>query len=129
MKNIFLLILMILLLFFSGDFISLYVDSLWYSEIHFEQVFTKMILTEFQLGSGLGIVFFFLIYFNLLWIIRFKSSRSWGIWQQQLHLPFLNQLKNYFHHAILLVSIVSAFFAAIQGAGEWRSFLLFLNPT
>jgi uncharacterized membrane protein (UPF0182 family) len=129
MKNLVFLVLLIVLLFFSGDLISLYVDSLWFSEIHFEQVFSKTILTEIQLGASLGIFFFLLTYLNLLWIIRFKTSRSWGIWDQQLHFPIFSMIKQYFHPVILLISAGGAILSGIQGGEEWKNYLLFLNPT
>jgi uncharacterized membrane protein (UPF0182 family) len=129
MKNILAIGILILLLFFSGDLISLYVDSLWFTEIHFEQVFSKTILTEFKLGAALGGLFFILTYLNLLWVNRFKTNRTWGVWQQQFNVPLYNLLKNYFHRVILLVSALGALFSAFQGSGEWRNFLLFANPS
>lgn len=129
MKNFIFLIFLIFLLFFSGDIISLYVDSLWFSEIRFEQVFSKIILTQIQLGTLLGLLFFLLTYLNLLWIIRFKTSRSWGIWEQQLHLPIFSLMKKYFHPVILFVSAGGAFLSGIQGAAEWNNSLLYFNPT
>jgi len=74
-RNLVLLILFITLFLFSGDLISLYVNSLWFSEIHYEQVFSKTLFTEIQLGSVFGILFFLLIYPNLLWVNRFKTTR------------------------------------------------------
>ena len=58
-RNLILLILFIILFLFSGDLIALYVSSLWFSEVHQEQVFSKTILTEIKLGSLLGVLFFF----------------------------------------------------------------------
>ncbi|MBI1823504.1 MAG: UPF0182 family protein [Nitrospirae bacterium] len=129
MKNIMAVGLLILLLFFSGDLISLYVDSLWYSEIHFEQVFSTTILTELKLGTGLAVLFFLMTYVNLLWVYRFKTNRTLGMWQQQLNVPLYHVLKNFFHRVILLVSGIGAFLAGMQGSGEWKGFLLFTHPT
>ncbi|MBI1820100.1 MAG: UPF0182 family protein [Nitrospirae bacterium] len=128
-RNLALLILFITLFLFSGDLISLYVNSLWFSEIHYEQVFSKTLFTEIQLGSVFGILFFLLIYPNLLWVNRFKTTRPWGMWESQLNTPPFNLLKNYFPLAILLVSFAGGVLSGVQGSSEWKSFLLLSNPS
>ncbi|MHB8481782.1 MAG: UPF0182 family membrane protein [Nitrospiria bacterium] len=127
-RNTVLLILFILLFLFSGDLISLYVDSLWFSEIHYEQVFSKSLFTEIQLGSALGTLFFLLIYPNLHWVSRFKTNRPWGMWEKQLNTPPLNLLKSYRSLAIFFVSFAGAVLSGAQGSGEWKDFLLYSNP-
>ena len=128
-RNLILLILFIILFLFSGDLIALYVSSLWFSEVHQEQVFSKTILTEIKLGSLLGVLFFFLIYLNLLWVNRFKTNRPWGKWESQLNTPPFDLLKRYFPFVILLVSLAGALLSGFQGSNEWKSFLLFSNPS
>ncbi|MBI3605090.1 MAG: UPF0182 family protein, partial [Nitrospirae bacterium] len=127
LKNLTLTLLVLLLFLFSGDLIALYVHSLWFSEIHYEGVFNKTLLTEIQLGGGFGFLFFLLIYPNLLLVKRFKTNRPWSEWGARLNLPPLSLLKNYLHPAILLVSLAGSLLNGFQSSNEWKDFLLFSN--
>ncbi|HXN07135.1 MAG TPA: UPF0182 family protein [Nitrospiria bacterium] len=127
-RNIFLISFLLFLFLFSGDLVSLYVDALWFSEIHQEGVFSKSLLTETGLGAGLGLVFFVFFLFNLLMADRFRALRSWGTWEAQMPLPLLHVLKTRSRTILLFLALAGALISGLQGAGEWRNFLLFLNP-
>lgn len=117
MKAAILLILFILLVFFSGDLLSLYIDGLWFKEVQYFEVFIKILTTKLALGLVHGAAFFAILYFNLSIANRYQPGVR-GIEEQDPLRPFWRPI-------LLGGSLLLALLVGFQGAGRWKDYLLF----
>jgi uncharacterized protein len=128
MLRFWLLILLVLFLFLlSGNLISLYIDGLWFQEVGQLPVFLITLSTQLKLGLIIGLLFFIIVYANLVLAHRYRSAAQWHRTQGWLDLPFRTQLDPYVARLIPAFSAFLAFFAGLNGATEWENYLLARN--
>jgi len=128
MLRFWLLILLILfVLLLSGNFISLYIDWLWFQEVEQLPVFLITLSAQLKLGLIIGLLFFIIVYVNLVWAHRYRSAAKWHRSREWLDLPFRTQLDPYVTPLLPALSAFLAFFAGLNGATEWEDYLLAMN--
>ncbi|MCI0526028.1 MAG: UPF0182 family protein, partial [Nitrospira sp.] len=119
-RVILLLVTFVLLLLFSGDLLSLYVDSLWFKEVQYYPVFLKTLLTKLVLGLLHGLIFFILLYPNLSLAQRYRPVLR--VSQEELD-PLGPFLKPIILGGSFLLSLIIGF----QGSTRWSAYLLFTH--
>ncbi|MCH7569671.1 MAG: UPF0182 family protein, partial [Deltaproteobacteria bacterium] len=62
------------LVLFLGQTITLYTDLLWFREVEFAHVFTKMLFIKVLLGLVFGGLFFLILYINIKLAARLQSE-------------------------------------------------------
>jgi uncharacterized membrane protein (UPF0182 family) len=117
-KSVILLVTFVLLLLFSGDLLSLYVDALWFKEVQYYPVFLKTLLTKLALGLIHGLAFFILLYPNLSLAQRYRPAVR--VAQEELD-PLGPFLKPIILGGSFLLSLIIGF----QGSTRWSAYLLF----
>lgn len=123
------ILLAVIALLLSGNLVSLYTDWLWFVEIGQLPVMITTLMAQFKLGLALGILFFLLLYLNLLFAHRYRNAGRWDRTQQWLDLPVRTQLDPQIVKAIPALSIVAAFLGGLNGAAQWEKFLLASNAS
>ena len=115
-----LLVLFLLLLLFSGDLLSLYVDALWFHEVQYYPVFLKTLTTKLLMGFVHGLVMFVILYPNLSLAQRYRPGlRAFQEEQDPLG-PFLKPI-------ILGGSLLLTLITGFQGSTRWSEYLLFTH--
>ncbi len=114
---------LILLTTLSGFF----VDVLWFREVGFSSVFWTILRAKVLLGLLFGLVFFALLYANLL-IVRIITPRFRALTPDQ---EVIERYRLAFEpYAWWLLPLIAAVIAAFVGFGvttQWRTFLLWRN--
>jgi uncharacterized membrane protein (UPF0182 family) len=116
-------VLLVALTALSGFF----VDVLWFREVGFSDVFWTILRAKVLLGLLFGLVFFALLYANLL-IVRIITPRYRTLTPDQ---EIIERYRLAFEpYAWWLLPLIAAVIAAFVGFGvttEWKTFLLWRN--
>jgi uncharacterized protein len=117
----------VLILFsvFSGFFI----DLLWYREVGLSSVFLKVLGTKSLLGFVFGLVFFGLLYVNLLIVRRLKPPFHAVSLEQEMIERYRVALEPSLRWLLPLLAGVLALFVGIGAASQWHAFLLWRNSS
>ena len=116
-------LLFILLSVMSG----FYVDLLWFKEVKLSSVFWSVLRTKFVLGLIFGLLFFALLYVNLL-IVRWITPETRILTPEQEAVERVRQnLEPYLRWLIPLGSATLALIVGIGVSREWSTFLLWRN--
>ena len=118
MRMVVLLLVFVLLFLFSGNLLSLYVDSLFFEEVGYFQVFLKTFVTKLVLGLLQGFTFFAILYPNLSLAQRYRSGPQ-GLPDE--HDP----LRPFWGPILLGGSLLLAMIVGFQGSARWNDYLLF----
>jgi len=121
------LILVFLVLLLSGGLLSLYTDWLWFEEIGQLPVLLTSLSAELQLGLAFGVLFFAVVYLNLLWAKRSRAADRWSGRPEWLDLALRTQLDPQIARLVPVVSAVAAVFGGLNASAQWEKFLLARN--
>ncbi len=110
---------------FSGFFI----DLLWYREVGLSSVFLKVLGTKSLLGFVFGLVFFGLLYVNLLIVRRLKPPFHAVSLEQEMIERYRVALEPSLRWLLPLLAGVLALFVGIGAASQWHAFLLWRNSS
>ena len=119
----------ILILLFIGFTVmsGFYVDLLWFREVKLSGVFWSVLRTKFMLGLIFGLVFFALLYVNLL-IVRWLTPTTRILTPEQEAVDRVRQsLEPYLRWLIPLAAAALALIVGIGVARQWQVFLLWRN--
>ncbi|MHB9037332.1 MAG: UPF0182 family membrane protein [Armatimonadota bacterium] len=121
--------IIMLLLIFGGALVGLYTDWLWFKDLGYGDVFSKVLMTKAGLGVVLGLLFFAIIYGNLWYARRIAPPPSPMGLEQQL----LERLGRLARRGIGLVlfggSIVISVFVGLEAATHWEEWLKYVHAT
>jgi len=110
-----------------GGLSGFYIDLLWFREVGLSPVFASILWTKIVLVLLFGLVFFAVLYANLL-IVRRTSPRYRLFSPEQEVIDRYRQAADPYMRWILPgLSLLLALFAAASVAGLWREFLLWRN--
>jgi uncharacterized membrane protein (UPF0182 family) len=119
----------ILILLFIGFTVmsGFYVDLLWFREVKLSGVFWSVLRTKFMLGLIFGLVFFALLYVNLL-IVRWLTPTTRILTPEQEAVDRVRQgLEPYLRWLIPLGAAALALIVGIGVSRQWEVFLLWRN--
>ncbi len=101
-----------------------YIDLLWYREVHLTSVFWTVLRTKIVLGSIFGLVFFGLV-FSSLWIARRISPVTRVITpDQEVVERFRQGVDPHLWWLLPVLCVVLALFTGIGVSHQWQTFLL-----
>ena len=119
-----LVVAVVLVLLVLGFLSSFYVNILWFREVHYSNVFWTVFWAKVLLGAGAGVVFFGLLYANLL-IVRRMTPRFRAFSPEQEVLErYRTALEPYLHLLVPAFAAVVAVFVGIGASSRWQTFLL-----
>ena len=128
-RNIVLVVAGFLLVMFGSVFLGLYVDWLWYAEVHYGGVFRTVLLTKVALGAATGLVAFAIVYGNLRIALRHPREALYRMVQGEGALVMKQVLDRFLGPVAFAGAVVIALVAGSKGSGEWEHLLLFQNAT
>ena len=106
-----------------------YVDLLWFREVGFTSVFWAEIRTKVLLGAVFALLFFALLYVNLLIVRRIAPTTRFLTPDQEV----IERIRQGFEpHLRWLLPLASAVLAILVGIGvtrQWQTFLLWRNSS
>ncbi|MCZ6549774.1 MAG: UPF0182 family protein [Deltaproteobacteria bacterium] len=115
------------LVLFLGQTITLYTDLLWFREVEFAHVFTKMLFIKVLLGLVFGGLFFLILYINIKLAARLQSEVPIPDTQTDVNLPSPELIDPLLKRLLLPGTVLLGFMAAPQAAAKWKSVLLYFN--
>lgn len=120
-------VILIVLLFtaLSGFF----VDVLWFNEVGFGEVFWGILRTKFVLGLFFGLLFFAILYANLLIVRRLTPRFRPLTLEQEILDRYRMAAEPYLRWLLPLFSLVVGFFVGLGVTSQWRTFLLWRNAS
>lgn len=111
---------------FLPQFISFYVDWLWFKNVSFEKIFvTKLNAQVFTALAGI-LAGFIITYLNILFSMRATKGRSVVMSSYSQAMPQLEILRH-FDKIKLIVPIVIGLFAGLMLNSNWLKFLYYFN--
>ncbi|TSC95764.1 MAG: hypothetical protein Athens101410_351 [Parcubacteria group bacterium Athens1014_10] len=118
--------LALIIIFSASGILKLLTDWYWFQEIGFSGIFTTILRAKILLGLAIGIISFFIIYFNFWLIKKITASNSDVIDMSQdgKNIISLGGLADKF---ILLISLFLGFITGLFGASNWETVLKYFN--
>lgn len=119
----------IVALIFFRQAIDLYTDWLWFHEVGYHALFTKILFTKSVLGLSSGIFLGLLVYVNLKTAAIAPRGFRFTRQENVIELPPIELFDPLFRRMLVPGALMVGLMAAPQALTKWESFLLFLNPT
>jgi uncharacterized membrane protein (UPF0182 family) len=123
------LVVLVALLLFFRQALELYSDWLWFQEVGYSQIFTKILSFKTILGLASGGLLALLIYVNL----KLAASPPAGVRfhgrDNIIELPPLELIDPLFKRLLVPGALLLGLMAAPQAWASWQLFALFLNPS
>ena len=101
-----------------------FIDLLWYREVDLSSVFWTTLRSKVLLGLAFGLVFFLLLYVNLLIVRRMKPQTRILTPDQEIIERIRQQFEPMLRWLLPLVCGVLALFVAIGVSRQWQTYLL-----
>jgi len=115
----------VLALIFLGRGIHIYTEWLWFGEVGYTAVFWKILLTKLGLALGAGIIFFVIVYSNIILARKMAPRYQFGPGTEVIErAPIPDRLMRLL---ILAALVLPTLIAASVGGAAWDEFLRFLN--
>lgn len=115
----------VLVLLSLSSIIFFYTDWLWFKEVGFVSVFWISIWAKVILGIVFGLLFFILLYGNIL--IARSFAPKYLTYEDQVIQIYKSVPKKVLTFALLLAALFFSFVAAASASDEWLTVLRFLN--
>lgn len=116
-----------LILAFAGTGIArFYTDILWFKEVGYLSVFTKVLGARAGIGIAGGILFFLITFLNLKEVLRRRSVLNLV---GGLIMPIPVSLPRRINYYIFLVSALIGLLGGVAAYSQWHVILAFLNRT
>ena len=119
--------IVVLLLFFRQA-TDLYVDWLWFVEVGYSDLFTKILFSKTLLGLGAGVFLGMLVYLNLKAAAVAPRGFRFSTQENVIELPPVEVFDPLFRRLLLPGAFLVGLMAAPQALAKWQQLLLFLNP-
>jgi uncharacterized membrane protein (UPF0182 family) len=114
---------------FFRQAIGLYADWLWFQEVGYTALFSKILLVKTLLGLGSGILLGLLFYLSLKAAASPPSRFRYSAQESVIELPPLELFDPLFRRLLVPGALLLGFIAVPQALSKWEDLLLFLNPT
>jgi len=118
------IVLLAILFTFMSTF---YVDLLWFREVNYSSVFWTTLRTKAVLGLVFGLVFFALLYANLLIVRKLAPTTRPTTPEQEIVERIRQNFEPYLKWLLPLGSAVIAVLVAVGVTRQWQTFLLWRN--
>jgi uncharacterized membrane protein (UPF0182 family) len=120
------LVALVLALFILPQFISLYVDWLWFKDVNFEKIFTVRLNAQAITALAGGLAGFIISYINIWISMRATKGRSVTLIFGNQALPTLNILR-YFDYLKIIVPLFTGWVAGLLLNSNYLQFLYYVN--
>ncbi len=117
---------LLLILFFLPQFLSLYIDWLWFKDVGFVSIFTTRINAQATAGLAGLLAGFIISYGNLWFALHATKGRSIAMTFAQQPIPQLNILKRLEAFRFIVPLGIGAFSALLMN-NNWMKFLYYYH--
>ena len=117
---------LVLALFFLPQFISLYVDWLWFKDVNFERIFTVRLNAQVITALAGGLAGFIISYVNIWFSMKATKGRSLALTFGNQAMPQLNVLRH-FDRLKIIAPILIGWVAGLSLLNNWLNFLYYFN--
>ena len=115
-----------LAMFFLPQFISLYIDWLWFKDVGFGQVFTTKINAQAMTAFAGMLAGFIVTYANLWFSMNATKGRSVVMASFSQAIPQLDILRH-FDKVKIILPVIIGLFAGLLLNSSWLTFLYYFN--
>lgn len=119
----------VLLLLFFRQAIDLYTDWLWFLEVGYAAVFSKILLIKSLVAVAAASLLGLLLYINLKAAAKTQRGFRFSARENVIELPPVELFDPMFQRLLLPGALMVAFMALPQALTKWELFLLFFDPT
>lgn len=117
---------LLFILFFLPQFISLYVDWLWFKDVKFEKIFTTKLNAQ-AIAALAGVLIGFIIpYINIRISMQATKDRDIVPFFHNQEMPQLGILRH-FNRIKIIVPVLIGLFVGLLLNNNWLTFLYYLN--
>ena len=102
-------------------------DQMWFSQGGFGQVFSTLVLTKLGLGLAFGLVFFALMWVNLMLTDRFGARELSFEPEDEVVRRFQNAVRPRAARIYGAIALVTGIIAGVNASGQWNTWLLFAH--
>lgn len=124
-----LLALIFVIFIFFGRLIELYTDWLWFVAIGYSQVFLTILRTKILLAAGLGVLFFVIIFINVLIAKRLAPKAMWVMGEDIIEIPGIEGYKRIINRFLIGAIALFSLLLATGFTTIWNIFLRFVHAT
>lgn len=125
-KIVFTTLALVLALFILPQFISLYIDWLWFQDVNFGRIFSVRLNAQAITALAGGLAGFVVSYVNIWFSLRATKDRPVVMTFGNQPMPQLNILK-YFDRLKIVVPIMIGWFTGLFLSNSWLTFLYYFN--
>jgi uncharacterized membrane protein (UPF0182 family) len=112
--------------FFLPQFISLYVDWLWFKDVNFEKIFTTKLNAQVIAAIAGGLAGFVISYISIWFSMRATKGKALVLSYHDQAIPQLGILRH-FDRVRIIVPILIGLFVGLLLNNNWLTFLYYLN--
>ncbi|MBW4030496.1 MAG: UPF0182 family protein [Acidobacteria bacterium] len=105
----------------------IWTDQMWFSQGGYGQVFNTLLATKVGLGVVFGLIFFGLMWGNLMLTDRFGARDLGFDPEDDVVRRFQNSVRPYAGRIYAAVAVVTGFIAGLNASGQWQTWLLFIH--
>ena len=100
---------------------------MWFSQGGFGQVFNTMLATKVGLAVVFGLIFFALMWVNLMLTDRFGARDLSFEPEDEVVRRFQNAVRPYAGRIYAGIAVLTGFIAGLNASGQWQTWLLFVH--
>ncbi|MFZ1063136.1 MAG: UPF0182 family protein [Acidimicrobiales bacterium] len=106
---------------------GLWTDQMWFSQTGYGSVWTTLLVTKVGLAVVFGLVFFILMWVNLLLTDRFGARDLSFEPEDEIVRRFQNVVRPYAGRIYAVIGVVTGLIAGLNATGQWQAYLLFIH--
>ncbi len=121
------LVVAIVLLFSLRSLAVLWTDQLWFSSEHISSVFSTLLEVKIGLGVTFGILFFLVLFGNLLLADRLGTRDLSFEPDDEVVRRFQEFIRPFARRAYAVIAALAGVVAGLSATGQWNNYLRFAN--
>ena len=105
----------------------IWTDQMWFSQGGFGQVFNTLLATKVGLAVAFGLIFFVLMWVNLMLTDRFGARDLSFEPEDEVVRRFQNAVRPYAGRIYAVIAAITGLIAGLNASGQWNAWLLFVH--
>jgi uncharacterized membrane protein (UPF0182 family) len=105
----------------------IWTDQMWFSQSGFGRVFNTLLATKIGLAVAFGLIFFVLMWVNLMLTDRFGARDLSFEPEDEVVRRFQNAVRPRAGRIYAAIAVVSGLIAGLNASGQWQTWLLFVH--
>jgi len=106
---------------------GLWTDQMWFSQTGYGSVWTTLLVTKVGLAIVFGLIFFILMWVNLLLTDRFGARDLSFEPEDEIVRRFQNVVRPYAGRIYAVIGVFTGLIAGLNATGQWQAYLLFIH--